>query len=41
VDRERRDVPALRDDGYDVTCCEFAGARAVPPEVADGLADTT
>lgn len=30
----RRIVPALRDDGYDVTYREFAGGHAVPPEVA-------
>ncbi len=30
----RRIVPALRDDGYDVTYREFSGGHAVPPEVA-------
>ena len=30
----RRIVPALRDDGYDVTYREFPGGHAVPPEVA-------
>ena len=35
VDRtSRRVVPALRDDGYDVTYREFAGPHTVPPEVA-------
>ena len=35
VDRtSRRIVPALREDGYDVTYREFAGGHTVPPEVA-------
>ncbi|SNS22835.1 Predicted esterase [Geodermatophilus saharensis] len=35
VDRtSRRVVPALRDDGYDVTYREFHGGHVVPPEVA-------
>jgi len=29
----RRIVPALRDDGYDVTYREFAGPHTVPPEI--------
>jgi phospholipase/carboxylesterase len=40
VDRTSRDVvPALRDDGYDVTYREFAGGHWVPPEVAREAAD--
>ncbi|SHN55443.1 Predicted esterase [Geodermatophilus obscurus] len=35
----RRIVPALRDDGYDVTYREFAGGHTVPPEVAAEAAD--
>ncbi len=35
----RRVVPALRDDGYDVTYREFAGGHAVPPEVAREAVD--
>ena len=35
----RRIVPALRDDGYDVTYREFAGGHAVPPEVAGEAVD--
>jgi phospholipase/carboxylesterase len=34
-----RIVPALRDDGYDVTYREFAGGHAVPPEVAREAVD--
>ena len=30
----RRIVPALRDDGYDVTYREFSGPHTVPPEIA-------
>lgn len=30
----RRIVPALQDDGYDVTYREFAGGHTVPPEIA-------
>lgn len=30
----RRIVPALRDDGYDVTYREFRGTHTVPPEIA-------
>jgi poly(3-hydroxybutyrate) depolymerase len=30
----RRIVPALKEDGYDVTYREFAGGHTVPPEVA-------
>jgi phospholipase/carboxylesterase len=35
----RRIVPALRDDGYDVTYREFPGGHAVPPEVAREAVD--
>ena len=35
----RRIVPALRDDGYDVTYREFAGGHTVPPEVAGEAVD--
>ncbi|MGY2067891.1 alpha/beta hydrolase [Blastococcus sp. SYSU DS0619] len=36
IDRtSRRIVPALEEDGYDVTYREFPGAHAVPPEVVD------
>lgn len=35
----RRIVPALRDDGYDVTYREFAGGHVVPPEVAREAVD--
>ena len=35
----RRIVPALRDDGYDVTYREFAGGHTVPPEVAREAVD--
>jgi phospholipase/carboxylesterase len=35
----RRIVPALRDDGYDVTYREFAGGHVVPPEVAAEAVD--
>ncbi|MBY3553139.1 phospholipase [Modestobacter lapidis] len=34
-----RIVPALRDDGYDVTYREFAGPHTVPPEVAREAVD--
>lgn len=35
IDRtSRRIVPALRDDGYDVTYREFPGPHTVPPEIA-------
>jgi predicted esterase len=34
----RRIVPALRDDGYDVTYREFDGGHVAPPElVAEAL----
>jgi predicted esterase len=40
VDRtSRRIVPALRDDGYDVTYREFPGGHTVPPEVAGAAVD--
>nr|WP_280139176.1 PHB depolymerase family esterase [Geodermatophilus dictyosporus] len=40
VDRTSREiVPALREDGYDVTYREFAGGHWVPPEVAREAAD--
>jgi len=32
-------VPALREDGYDVTYREFAGPHTVPPEIAREAAD--
>ena len=35
----RRIVPALREDGHDVTYREFAGGHVVPPEVAEEAAD--
>ncbi len=35
----RRIVPALRDEGYDVTYREFAGGHAVPHEVAVAAVD--
>jgi phospholipase/carboxylesterase len=35
----RRIVPALRDDGYDVTYREFAGGHTIPPEVAAEAVD--
>ncbi|WP_100501648.1 alpha/beta hydrolase [Geodermatophilus chilensis] len=35
----RRIVPALREEGYDVTYREFAGGHAVPPEVAAEAVD--
>ena len=35
----RRIVPALRDDGYDVTYREFAGPHTVPPEIAREAVD--
>jgi phospholipase/carboxylesterase len=35
----REIVPALREDGYDVTYREFTGAHVVPPEVAREAAD--
>ncbi|MGR7026984.1 alpha/beta hydrolase [Geodermatophilus sp. URMC 62] len=35
----REIVPALRDDGYDVTYREFDGGHVVPPEVAREAAD--
>ncbi|SDF00338.1 Predicted esterase [Blastococcus aurantiacus] len=40
IDRtSRRIVPALRDDGYDVTYREFAGPHVVPPEIAREAVD--
>ncbi|GAB3202648.1 hypothetical protein GCM10027261_41660 [Geodermatophilus arenarius] len=40
VERTSREiVPALRDDGYDVTYREFAGGHVVPPEVAREAVD--
>jgi predicted esterase len=40
IDRtSRRIVPALRDDGYDVTYREFDGGHVVPPEVAREAVD--
>lgn len=40
VDRtSRRIVPALRDDGYDVTYREFDGGHVLPPEVASEAID--
>ena len=40
VDRtSRRIVPALREEGYDVTYREFAGGHSVPPEVAREAVD--
>jgi phospholipase/carboxylesterase len=35
----RRIVPALQEDGYDVTYREFAGPHTVPPEVAREAVD--
>ena len=35
----RRIVPALRDDGYDVTYREFSGPHTVPPEIAREAVD--
>ncbi len=35
----RRIVPALRDDGHDVTYREFSGGHVVPPEVAAEAVD--
>ena len=35
----RRIVPALRDDGYDVTYREFPGPHTVPPEIAREAVD--
>ncbi|MGY2130253.1 alpha/beta hydrolase [Blastococcus sp. SYSU DS0617] len=35
----RRIVPALRDDGYDVTYREFPGPHVVPPEIAREAVD--
>ncbi len=35
----RRIVPALEDDGYDVTYREFAGGHAVPPDIARQAVD--
>jgi predicted esterase len=35
----RRIVPALRDDGLDVTYREFPGPHTVPPEIAQEAAD--
>jgi phospholipase/carboxylesterase len=35
----RRIVPALRDDGYDVTYQEFRGPHTVPPEIAREAVD--
>jgi phospholipase/carboxylesterase len=40
IDRTSREVvPALRDDGYDVTYREFGGGHVVPPEVAREAVD--
>jgi phospholipase/carboxylesterase len=40
IDRtSRRVVPALRDEGYQVTYREFAGPHVVPPEVAQEAVD--
>ncbi len=40
IDRTSREiVPALRDDGYEVTYREFDGGHVVPPEVAREAAD--
>ncbi|MGY1731126.1 alpha/beta hydrolase [Geodermatophilus sp. SYSU D01045] len=40
VERTSREiVPALRDDGYDVTYREFGGGHVVPPEVAREAVD--
>lgn len=40
IDRtSRRIVPALRDEGYDVTYREFAGPHAVPPDIARAAVD--
>ncbi|MGY1605580.1 MULTISPECIES: alpha/beta hydrolase [unclassified Geodermatophilus] len=40
IDRTSREiVPALRDDGYDVTYREFDGGHGVPPELAREAVD--
>jgi predicted esterase len=40
IDRtSRRIVPALREDGYDVTYREFRGPHTVPPEIAREAVD--